>query len=83
MMTGLDLSAGATLGIVGYGRIGRAVARRARGFDLRLLATPHPRAAGRRRTAAGVTFLRARPSCSPSADVVSLHVPAHRRPPAT
>src|SRR4051812_29011406 len=40
MMLGLDLSAGATLGIVGYGRIGQAVARRARGFGLRLLATP-------------------------------------------
>src|SRR3954469_21362833 len=40
MMTGLDLSAGATLGIVGYGRIGQAVARRARGFGMRLLATP-------------------------------------------
>lgn len=30
--------AGATLGIVGYGRIGRAVARRARGFRMRVLA---------------------------------------------
>ena len=30
---------GSTLGIVGCGRIGRAVARRARGFDLRLLYT--------------------------------------------
>ena len=28
---------GATLGIVGYGRIGRAVARRASGFDIRVL----------------------------------------------
>ena len=28
---------GATLGIVGYGRIGRAVARRAAGFDMRVL----------------------------------------------
>jgi lactate dehydrogenase-like 2-hydroxyacid dehydrogenase len=40
MLTGLDLSAGATLGIIGYGRIGRAVARRARGFGMSLLATP-------------------------------------------
>lgn len=32
-----DEVSGATLGIVGLGRIGQAVARRARGFDLRLL----------------------------------------------
>ena len=31
---------GATLGIVGYGRIGQAVARRAEGFSMRILATP-------------------------------------------
>lgn len=31
---------GATLGIVGYGRIGRAVARRAEGFAMRVLHTP-------------------------------------------
>jgi glyoxylate reductase len=35
-MLGADL-VGATLGIVGYGRIGRAVARRASGFGLRIL----------------------------------------------
>jgi lactate dehydrogenase-like 2-hydroxyacid dehydrogenase len=46
-MLGADL-AGATLGIVGFGRIGRAVARRASGFGLRILftdlsqATPEP-----------------------------------------
>jgi glyoxylate reductase len=33
---GLDVT-GATLGIVGFGRIGQAVARRARGFDMRTL----------------------------------------------
>ena len=33
MLVGLDISAGATLGIIGYGRIGQAVARRARAFD--------------------------------------------------
>ncbi len=36
-LLGADLS-GATLGIVGFGRIGRAVARRAAGFDMRILA---------------------------------------------
>jgi glyoxylate reductase len=36
---------GATLGIVGFGRIGQAVARRARGFDMNILyydTDPHP-----------------------------------------
>jgi phosphoglycerate dehydrogenase-like enzyme len=43
---GNDL-AGKTLGIVGYGRIGHAVARRAWGFNLRLLAhDPSPRSRG-------------------------------------
>jgi phosphoglycerate dehydrogenase-like enzyme len=35
--------AGKTLGIIGLGRIGKAVARRAAGFNMRVLAhTPHP-----------------------------------------
>lgn len=42
LFTGADVSPGGsgvpkTLGIIGYGRIGRAVARRARGFELRVL----------------------------------------------
>ena len=37
LMVGRDLSA-ATLGIVGFGRIGRAVAKRARGFDMSVVA---------------------------------------------
>ncbi len=36
LLLGPDV-AGATLGIVGYGRIGQAVAKRARGFDMRIL----------------------------------------------
>jgi glyoxylate reductase len=39
---GEELS-GSTLGIVGFGRIGQAVARRARGFDLRVLYTRRTR----------------------------------------
>jgi len=36
MLLGMDL-AGKTLGLVGFGRIGRAVAKRAAGFDLRVI----------------------------------------------
>ena len=46
MLVGLDISAGATLGILGYGRIGQAVARRAHAFDMtvdRVLAQSDPR----------------------------------------
>ena len=70
-MLGADL-AGATLGIVGFGRIGRAVARRAGGFGMRIIfsdpsqVTPEPGV-----NAAQVdldTLLR-------EADFISLHVP--------
>ncbi|GAA2404104.1 D-glycerate dehydrogenase [Actinomadura vinacea] len=70
MMLGLDLSAGTTLGIVGYGRIGRAVARRARAFDMAVLATPT-------RTPApddDVEFAEL-PELLERSDVVSLHCP--------
>lgn len=73
MMTGLDLSAGAALGVVGFGRIGRAVARRARGFGMRLLATP-TRSAPSPADAEGVEFL-ALPELLERSDVVTLHVP--------
>ncbi|KPK70964.1 glyoxylate reductase [candidate division WOR_3 bacterium SM23_60] len=36
LMLGTDVH-GATLGIIGFGRIGRALARRARGFDMKVL----------------------------------------------
>jgi glyoxylate reductase len=62
--------AGATLGIVGLGRIGAAVARRARGFDMRVLYT--------KRTPLGDepdVEWRELDDLLAEADIVSLHVP--------
>jgi glyoxylate reductase len=60
---------GKTLGIVGFGRIGQAVARRARGFDLRLLYTAPREVAfdGARRVPLDALLAES--------DFVSLHVP--------
>ena len=73
MMVGLDLSAGTTLGIVGFGRIGRAVARRARAFDMRIVATP-TRAELTDDERATTEFLEL-PDLLRVSDVVSLHCP--------
>ena len=64
---------GAVLGIVGLGRLGQAVARRARGFGMKVLY------AGRRRnppaeTELGVEY-RTLPDLLRESDFVSLHVP--------
>ena len=59
---------GATLGIVGYGRIGRAVARRAAGFDMRVL--------HHARTDTGEPgYVAALDELLAESDVVSLHIP--------
>jgi len=60
---------GATLGIVGLGRIGAAVAHRAGGFDLRVLYTQ------RRRADTAVAEFRELDDLLSEADVVTLHVP--------
>jgi len=65
---GLDVH-GATLGIVGYGQIGRAVARRARGFGMRVLHHDPYASDDSLSTAADLPTLLA------ESDVVSLHVP--------
>jgi glyoxylate reductase len=65
---GEELS-GSTLGIVGFGRIGQAVARRARGFELRVLYT-------RRRTEpSDLGEQRALEDLLHESDVVSIHAP--------
>jgi glyoxylate reductase len=60
---------GSTIGVVGFGRIGQAVARRARGFDLRVLYT------GRRRLETDLAEFRDLDALLAEADIVTLHVP--------
>lgn len=65
--------AGRTLGIVGLGRIGQAVARRARGFDMRIIYSGPRQVAGAAAlpaTRVGLDELLA------TADFVSLHCPS-------
>src|SRR5438874_4403317 len=72
LLWGADVH-GKTLGIVGFGRIGRAVARRARGFDMRILYHDAVRvdAAVERELAATATDLE---TLLREADFVTLHV---------
>src|SRR6478672_6011327 len=72
MLVGLDISAGATLGILGYGRIGQAVARRAQAFDMKVIATSRSRERGS--VEDGVTFVDT-PTLLADSDVVSVHTP--------
>ena len=72
-LMGQDVS-GATLGIVGLGGVGRAVARRARGFDMRVLYTKRRRLAGDEEDELGVEY-RDLGALLREADVVALHVP--------
>jgi glyoxylate reductase len=64
---------GATIGIVGFGRIGQAVARRAKGFGMTILYHDLQRADPAVETAYSATFLPLE-ELLPRSDVVSLHV---------
>lgn len=68
LLLGADL-VGATLGIIGFGRIGQAVAKRAQGFDLRVIYhSPDAKPAYGAQPVDLDTLLR-------ESDFVSLHVP--------
>jgi glyoxylate reductase len=60
---------GATLGLVGYGRIARAVARRAEGFGMRVL--HHAR-----RDTGCPGYVESLDALLPQVDILSLHIPA-------
>ena len=72
-LLGQDVS-GAKLGIVGLGRIGSAVARRAHGFDMTLLYTKRKRLPRRRRGGLGLEY-RELDELLAEADIVTIHVP--------
>jgi glyoxylate reductase len=67
-LLGLELS-GATLGIIGYGKIGKAVSRRAEGFGMRVVC------ASRSKIPAGPMTQLSFEKVLEQADVVTLHVP--------
>jgi glyoxylate reductase len=69
-----DDVSGATLGIVGLGGVGRAVARRARAFDMRVLYTKRRRLSPEDESGLGAEH-RDLDDLLSEADVVTLHVP--------
>jgi lactate dehydrogenase-like 2-hydroxyacid dehydrogenase len=72
MLVGLDISAGTTLGILGYGRIGQAVARRAHAFDMTVIASSRSRTHGSVEN--GITFVDT-PTLLAESDVITVHTP--------
>lgn len=66
---------GMTLGLVGLGRIGGAVARRARGFGMHVLYTQRRRLPEHLERALGATWVSSLDDLVPHADAVSIHCP--------
>jgi lactate dehydrogenase-like 2-hydroxyacid dehydrogenase len=64
---------GRTLGIVGMGRIGQAVARRARGFDMRVLYYDRTRLPPDREE--GAEYVTSFEALLPRCEILSLHLP--------
>ena len=65
---------GKTLGVIGFGRIGKAVARRARGFEMRVLYQDAVRADPPTERELGVTFVD-KTTLLRESDFVTLHAP--------
>ncbi|MFB2974986.1 2-hydroxyacid dehydrogenase [Microseira sp. BLCC-F43] len=73
LLLGADM-AGATLGIVGFGRIGQAVARRAKGFEMRILYASRQRCDRQLEQSLGVEFADFEQLLQQS-DFVTIHTP--------
>lgn len=76
-MLGLRVN-GKTLGIVGFGRIGRAVARRAQGFGMKVIYTDRGRVA--QEVENGAVFEPELDTLLSSCDILTLHVPGGGAP---
>ena len=72
-MLGQDVH-GATLGIIGFGRIGQAIARRARGFDMKILYHSRNRAAADAEQESGAIYT-GKEELLRTADIVLLILP--------
>jgi glyoxylate reductase len=66
---------GSTLGIVGMGRIGQAMARRARGFDMRVVYTQNRRLTNAADAELGATYVASLDELVAASDFVSIHCP--------
>jgi hydroxypyruvate reductase len=77
-MLGVDFH-GKTLGIVGMGRIGQAVARRARGFGVRIVYHSRRRLDPALEHELGAQYYEDLPAMLPHCQILSLHVPADRK----
>lgn len=73
LLWGADIH-GKTLGIYGFGHIGQAMARRGRGFDLRILYHSRTRVAETIEEEIGATYVD-HPTLLGESDFLSLHVP--------
>lgn len=69
---------GKTLGIIGFGRIGRAVARRARGFGMRVIYTD--RKQWPQDVEQGAEYVAELSAMLPRCDILTLHVPGGSGP---
>ena len=65
----------ATLGIIGLGRIGMEVAKRARGFDMKILYYSRSRKSAEEESRLGLEYVDKMPELLSRSDFISIHVP--------